>query len=64
MDVNALLTAVSTVGFPIVACGGLFWMVNNITDQHRQEIEKMTDALNNNTVAITKLCERMGSDGI
>lgn len=64
MDVNSLLAAISTVGFPIVACGGLFWMVNNITDQHRQEIEKMTDALNNNTVAITKLCERMGSDGI
>ena len=59
MDIQVILTAISTVGFPIVACGGLFWLVNKISDQHKQEVEKMTEALNNNTIAITKLTERM-----
>ena len=59
MDIQAVLTAISTVGFPIVACGGLFWMLNKNGEQHKQEIDKMTEALNNNTNAITKLTERM-----
>ena len=25
MDVNALTTAISSLGFPIVMCGGMFW---------------------------------------
>lgn len=62
MDIQVILTAISTVGFPIVACGGLFWLVNKISDQHNQEVEKMTEALNNNTIAITKLTERMNKD--
>ena len=56
MDVQNLLTAISTVGFPIVCCGGLFWMMNNT-------LAKVTDALNNNTIALTKLIERMDSNG-
>lgn len=59
MDVQAILTAISTVGFPIAACVALFWRDNKMQEQHKQESDNMTAALNNNTRAITILTERM-----
>ena len=66
MTVSAIMTLVSTLGFPIVMCGTLLWYIKYITDQHRtemsiqrsehvKEVEKMTDAVNNNTLVIQKL---------
>lgn len=65
---NEILTAISTVGFPIVACLGLGWFVKYQTDQntaevatmrkeHLEEITKVTEALNNNTLAIQRLTD-------
>ena len=49
---SALITAISTVGFPIVMCGALFWYI-------QVKVDKMTEALNANTLVITKLLERL-----
>lgn len=65
---NDIIAAVSTVGFPIVACLGLGWFVKYQTDQnnaevaemrkeHLDEISKVTEALNNNTLAIQRLTD-------
>lgn len=65
---NDIIAAISTVGFPIVACLGLGWFVKYQTDQnnaevaemrkeHLDEISKVTEALNNNTLAIQKLTD-------
>lgn len=51
---SSLITAISTVGFPIVMCGALFWYI-------QVKIDKMTEALNANTLVITKLLERLDS---
>lgn len=70
MDANQIITVISTVGFPIVMCGAMAWYVkyvtdkhreevNNLNEQHKKEIEEVTTAINNNTIALTKLCERM-----
>lgn len=67
MDVIQLI---SSVGFPIVACLGMGWYVKYQTDnyrsevkdiqkEHREEMEKITDALNNNTLALNLLCEKL-----
>ena len=68
MNVNDIVTIITTVGFPIVACGGMAWYVKYITDknreemnaeriQHNEEMTKVTEALNNNTLAIQKLTD-------
>ena len=68
MTVNDIVTIITTVGFPIVACGGMAWYVKYITDknreemnaeraQHNEEMTKVTEALNNNTLAIQKLTD-------
>lgn len=70
MDINSIVTVISSVGFPIVACIGLGWYVKYQTDnnnkevsemrrEHQEEIAKVTDALNNNTLALQKLCDRL-----
>lgn len=71
MNINDVLTAVTTVGFPIVCCGAMMYYVKYTTDKHREEIEtlntqhkdemkEVTNAVNNNTLALQKLCDKMG----
>lgn len=71
MGATEIIQLITTVGFPIVACGGMAWYVKYITDrnredmkeernQHDQEMQKVTDALNNNTLAIQKLTDYIG----
>lgn len=71
MEMNEILQAVTTVGFPIVMCGAMAWYVKYMTDkhrddinklneQHKQEMQEVTQAIDNNTIALAKLCERMG----
>ena len=71
MDVNTLLQAVGTVGFPIVCAIAMAWYVKYVTDrnredieklntQHQQEMKEVTTALNNNTIALQKLSDVIG----
>lgn len=61
---------ISSVGFPIVACLGMGWYVKYETDnnrseikdlqrEHKAEIDKITDALNNNTLALNLLSDKL-----
>lgn len=70
MGANEVLQAITTVGFPIVMCGAMAYYVKYTTDKHREEVQKLNDqhnqemkevtqAINNNTVAFTKLCEKL-----
>lgn len=70
MGFTEITTLLGSFGFPIVACLGMGWYVkyqmdeNNkqlkeIREEHKTEMNKVTEALNNNTVAINKLCERL-----
>ena len=55
MDINEILTAVSTVGFPIAACGAMFWK-NWKTDQaHKEEIDGLKNVISENTVALVSI---------
>ena len=70
MDIQALLQAVSSVGFPIVCCGAMMYYVKYSTDrnredmlrmseQHKTEIMQITEAINNNTLALQKLSDNL-----
>lgn len=63
MDVNLLIQLVGSLGFPIVACGALFWRMLKSDEQHKEEMSKMSEALNNNTNALVKLTERLDREG-
>ena len=59
MDGNAVLQAISTVGFPIVMCLILAYLVYKMNEQHKEEMYKMNKALNNNTLAIQHLTDML-----
>lgn len=70
MDIQAMLSAITTVGFPIVCCGAMMWYVKYTTDKNRDEVARLNDqhakemseviqAINNNTLALQKLCDRL-----
>lgn len=63
MDANVLIQLVGSLGFPIVCYGALFWRMIKSDEQHKQEMDKISDALNNNTLAITKLTDRLETRG-
>ena len=63
MDVNTLIQLVGSLGFPIVACGALFWRMIKRDEQHKEEMNKISDALNNNTTALVKLTEKLEKEG-
>lgn len=54
-----VITAISTVGFPIVMCGALFWKMDKQDKEHKEEISKSTEAINNNTVVLQKLMQML-----
>lgn len=55
MDIQAVTTIISTVGFPIACCVYMAYMVKDMNEKHQQEMNSMRDALNANTNAIDKL---------
>ena len=61
---------ISTVGFPIVCCVLLGWYIKYSNDKEREERAKMTEehkaemlgvttAVNNNTLALQRLCDKL-----
>lgn len=74
MDINTILTAIGTVGFPIVACCVMAWFFNKVNENYRNDIKElsashkeeaklMTEAITQNTLAIQKLCDYLTRDG-
>lgn len=76
MSYDVIISFVQTVGFPAVCVVGMAWFVKYITDQHHTELSKLndqhraemsevTEALNNNTLALQKLTDyiQMDKDG-
>lgn len=45
MDFQTVMTAISTVGFPIAACCVMFWYMNKERDSHQQETKELTKAI-------------------
>ena len=61
-EVNEITQMITPVGFPIVMCGAMAWYVKYISDKHQEEMKQVTEALNNNTLALQKLCDKIGGD--
>lgn len=56
---NEIISAISSVGFPIVCCIILFYYINKQTEVHKEEIAQLTAVINQNTIALTKLTDKL-----
>lgn len=59
MGVNDIVTIISTVGFPIAACVALFLQTNEMQKSHKEEMDGVKEALNNNTLVVQKLVDKL-----
>ena len=55
MDISAIGSLISTIGFPIACVCVMFAMWDKEREAHKEEMQKVTEAINNNTVALVKL---------
>lgn len=60
--ISDLATLISTLGFPIAMCLIMCYYINKINDAHKEETDKFAEALNNNTVVLQKLCDKLDSE--
>ena len=70
MNFNDIATLIGTLGFPIVACCAMAYFFARVNDNyrsdikemqtiHKEEINGMTDAINNNSIVIQKLVDKL-----
>lgn len=62
MTANDIITIVSTLGFPIVMCGALFWYMVKQRQEHTEESKEMRTAIESLKVAITELTAHLKGD--
>lgn len=58
MDAGSMQTItqlISTVGFPIVCSGALFWLMNKQSTEHKEEMTQLKDVISQNTVILAEL---------
>ena len=53
---DEVVKAISSVGFPIVMCGVLFWYIYKVES-------KLTEAINSLTIVITEIKTTLGNRG-
>lgn len=67
---NDIVTMISTLGFPIVACIGLAWFCKYMIDQSNKNVDRMFDmyeksntenreAIKACTEAVNRLCDKL-----
>lgn len=58
MELTEILTVINSVGFPIAVCLICFWYINKKDGQHQTEMEKITQAINNNTQVMRSFIDK------
>lgn len=54
-DINVIIQAVSTVGFPIVMCGIMFWFLWKEQENHKAEMLSLKEVIAENNAVLVGL---------
>ena len=60
MDLDAIVSLFSNLAVPVACLIATFWLWNKEREDHKQEQKELTEAVNNNTLAINKLIDKFG----
>ena len=63
MDVQTIVSLIGSLGFPIAACIAMFSMLNKEREEHKAEMEKVSEAIVNNTMALEALKNKLDRNG-
>ena len=56
---NAIVTFIRDLGFPIACVCVLFWMLDRERQEHKNEADRWAEAINNNTRVMERLIDRL-----
>ena len=59
MDAGTISSLIGSLGFPIAACIYMVYVNAKQTEAHKEEMAKMTEAVNELKVAITSLVDKL-----
>ena len=62
MDTSTIVQLISSLGFPIACCIAMFWQNNKLNESHKEETTKLNEAINNNTIALNHLIDKIGGN--
>jgi uncharacterized membrane protein len=54
-DINTIIQAISTVGFPIVMCGIMLWFLNKEQENHKSEMLSLKEVISENNKVLEGL---------
>lgn len=60
MDYTAVAQLIGSLGFPIVACVMLYVRMEKQDENHKQEVSELSKAIQNNTLVMQKLIDKLG----
>jgi hypothetical protein len=74
MNMGEISQLISSIGFPIAMCVLMCYYIkytqdnyrtdiNNLNEKHKEETTNLVQAINNNTLVIKELSERLNSEG-
>ena len=63
MDYNTIVTLVGSLGFPIVACVGLFWMINTTMKEFKETVAENTKAMTELVTTVKAIYNGSNEDG-
>lgn len=54
-NIDIIINAVATVGFPIVMCGIMFWFLNKEQENHKAEMLSLKEVIAENNEVLASL---------
>lgn len=59
MELDAIISLFSNLAVPVACLIATFWLWNKEREDHKQEQKELTEAVNNNTLVINKLVDKL-----
>lgn len=56
---NDMISLISNVGFPIAAAVAMGWYVTKKDKEHKSEIDRLSNVVENNTLILNKIYEHI-----
>lgn len=75
MDFSVLVKTIIDLGFPVAVCLIMMYYIKYDSDKNREQLSKIMElhreetnglqqAVNNNTLVVTRLCAKLGVDDV
>lgn len=62
MDIAGISTLITNLGFPIACVIAMFFMWNKEREEHKLEMQEISRAITNNTIALNRLVDQLNAE--